>query len=1278
MKRKSGLFVIFLTLFLAAVVFFRYDCLVFGTKFYLEKTFPKHLTFQKMTAEKGQILIDGLHYVDGHKEVTLDHVEFGLNFKEVFFHPSQFLKLLKRKTKNVLVPIKQYGMHLQIENGVLKIEEARYYFQFKDGEKKHEIGTLIASQDPRLLERPFLKIHFHMRGDQLISQISVTEAPTDALIQLAGFAFPEAVQGLKSEQGLAELRANVIFEKGGHIEELSTRFSFQNTEVTLREKQVALKVDHLKGELTYPEGWRGEEIPIWKKMESHLTVEGGSLLYGNKFALHGLEGNVSLDPRMDPALFLKGELASQDKNLALLLTGKGAVHEDHAYWLEFGLNLDDHLGTQCDTFISICSPQRESLVVQIEAVQLIPEQVEMLKRYLARSMPRLQQWEVQQGSFGGKLIALFEKKELAHFEIQELVAENVAVVKDSQPLFFSKFRGEGRLFETLNFEADLPTAHFFSLVAPALGQAYSQYRPDDFAHLTTSVRYNQKEVETSASVEFLHQKEAIQFGFKSQKHFPGHLEEIWDGWARSEKLSHLLYGPFITLLAPDLKVYGAVDLLATCDGKVADFALQVDHLITKHPLIDFKVASIGEKGKTIGRAKFSTNLQTGYFEGSIPLRDADAYDRQYGLVAHHLDADLIALPSSLKGKVNQAAISFDGKEILHQATFSFLLSEKNLIKELKAEMALPSDTRFLLEIPVLSANECEFSVFQENIPLLHFLGHRKEAWEGKVAFGPQKEELGVHFAWNPISNQALLDLNGKDLSLRCRKDASEYIVEHLKTRQLHLTGAFAPGEEGFLLPFFECALEKGVVRGAGHFFIDLPRKDQTFGMRSDLNIEAELKAPIALNLASKHPLKCAYSPEMGWIVSNLNLSGDGCTFQVEHLEHLSKTVGHKCHIALTESLINRWIEEHFLPPLLRDLPLSKGIDGKLEFEKDGQLFSCKGEILGTACQMQWRENQAELLLGENDPLKMVLHIEEDGVHFDTIRGKFKGLSANLKRGDKQELKGELALDFSPLSHWIDFPLGSAIKEFALGSGYQLEGIFTPSERVFDWSFKGKVKGGGFECLGYRLRSLEAKVEMEPGQITIENVDVTDDAGKMWIEEGALMRRGDHWVFSFPIVEVRGFQPSLLSKISGEKKAISPLTIKSATLQDLRGRLDDSMTLTGMGSLKFTNTDHAPPKNFPKQVLDQLGLDGAIFVPSSGEMDFQLQNGRCYLREIRQLMSEKKRSEFLPPKTGVMGYLDYQGNFFVDLNVRQHVHRSLSSPISLKVRGTWEEPEFVVK
>lgn len=1293
MKRKllilSSVFIL-----IAGLTFvLRYQFLVGATKIFLGNTLPKNLAYEKIKAGDQKVTIHGLRFSDQEMEMTLDGVEFGLDFQKVFRSPGRIFHLYQRGLSNwrqLLVPIKDYGLDLNIQMGSLKLGDERYYFQFKHGEKKHEIGTLSVYHDPGATQHPFLTMKFHLRGDQIISQVALNELSANRILQLASYTMPDLFGGLSKAQGSLQVQANLVFEENGELEECSSRFRLGHFELAHPSSSVRVKMDALFGDLNYVLDNKDKRLPLWKQIHGEIFLENGSISRGEEFALSKLQGNISSEGLEQPKLALTGELANQEKPLFLELKGKGAVHEDHSYWLEFGLALDDLLGTKCSAFLSVCSPEEESLVVQIEANNLLPKQVEMLKGYFARSMPRLKEWQVLQGNFGGKLVALFEKGNLAHFEMQDMLGENVAISSGNDPIHIEKIKGEGRLFSDLNFEMQLPTSQFFHFFSPQLKESYTAAFPEDQTRMSATVLFKDKTAQTSASVDFLGPCESLQFGFQSKIAFPHSLEEITEAWARSEKISQRLYAPLVQLIGEDLEIYGDVDLLATYDGKNIECALQVDQFLAKHPLLDLKANSIGEKEKTVGRVKLRYNPKTHHFEGNFPIKNGQAYDRQYGLYFANVEGDFQINANQIHGHLAQADVSWDCVELAKGLSLHFSLGQQYEFHEVRGDLVLPTSRKYHIHAPRLDPSFCEIHLFEDKKEIAHFKGDYQDSWRGSLGLKQLGQKIPLTFSWNPIENAASLKIADEHFTLKMKKEKDDYFLQRLQFGRISASAQFFYGEEGWEAKKFEIKTPEYTLTGSGTIQTKFPQQEEDYAFFGDLNCQLDTLLPIPVNFHGCQTVKWAFSPSMGLVMTGLDFAAEGCNFQIDHYEHLlsGKQAANHIVFSIDHKLMDKIFDVGAFPSFLRDFKICRGLAGRANYDRDSGNTKVKASLTTERgdldLDVDWKEGKGSFSIGQGDKLNFAVHKGENGLLFDSIQGNFGRLSANLKTTRKGELKGTINLDFSLFDELFDLPLNRFVHLWKAGTGYQFDGVFIPSNRLFEWGFKGKIKGHSFECGGYQFRSLEAKIGVEPERVTIENLDLTDDAGKMWIEEGALMKSNSsgEWICSFPLVEIRGFQPSVLRKITRDDVSAEPLILKTATVHDVRGKIDDLNSITCQGNLRFTNSmkkrENVPPVGISKTELDQLGIDWNLLIPAAGEMEFNVQNGRIYLREIRNMVSEKNRSEFLPPKSGVMGYLDFDGNLFVDLMVRQKTVRSLSAPYSLKVRGTWDEPKIIVK
>jgi hypothetical protein len=106
------------------------------------------------------------------------------------------------------------------------------------------------------------------------------------------------------------------------------------------------------------------------------------------------------------------------------------------------------------------------------------------------------------------------------------------------------------------------------------------------------------------------EERALHFGVVTPHLFSGELKT---GWVRSEKLSQVLYRPFVKTFLPGLSLDGQWDLFGTFDQKELALSLQGSSVWIDHPAVRANFPTIGTKDplllKTEGRAVFKYDFK---------------------------------------------------------------------------------------------------------------------------------------------------------------------------------------------------------------------------------------------------------------------------------------------------------------------------------------------------------------------------------------------------------------------------------------------------------------------------------------------------------------------------------------------------------------------------------------------------------------------------------------------------------------------------------------------
>jgi hypothetical protein len=142
-------------------------------------------------------------------------------------------------------------------------------------------------------------------------------------------------------------------------------------------------------------------------------------------------------------------------------------------------------------------------------------------------------------------------------------------------------------------------------------------------------------------------QEVIHAGFEWEG--PRTLQEwlntrsLWtlsDAWLRSEKLTEETYAPLISIFSEEIKLTGEIDLIAGFRGSQWNCSIQGNQLNIDHPRFTLFLPQLGEKDplviKTEGRALFSYDLETKYFNGDLPIKEGTFIPKEAGVKFEHV------------------------------------------------------------------------------------------------------------------------------------------------------------------------------------------------------------------------------------------------------------------------------------------------------------------------------------------------------------------------------------------------------------------------------------------------------------------------------------------------------------------------------------------------------------------------------------------------------------------------------------------------------------------
>ncbi|NDD58077.1 MAG: hypothetical protein EBZ47_02335 [Chlamydiae bacterium] len=321
---------------------------------------------------------------------------------------------------------------------------------------------------------------------------------------------------------------------------------------------------------------------------------------------------------------------------------------------------------------------------------------------------------------------------------------------------------------------------------------------------------------------------------------------------------------------------------------------------------------------------------------------------------------------------------------------------------------------------------------------------------------------------------------------------------------------------------------------------------------------------------------------------------------------------------------------------------------------------------------------------EAEGVKIICKEKDMSLSLQRIEGKFFGFEVNLQKSlhaKDSYFFGSIKLDASSID-LIPSEIADIIKALKMGQKYQLKGHFTfPGiDDQTQFSFKGDIRGEKSEFLGYTLDSIFAKAQINPSRVILEDIKFEDVCGNLSIKSCQIIKDEflAKWSLEMPLGHVREFKPSLLA-VKGKRDQEKPFNLKNFSVYDLTGTIGDLKSFKGKGALYFLNSQKREFSflNIPLEVIKDLGLDTSILAPISGEADFCIQKGRCLFLELKNSYSEGRRSEFFLSGDS-LAYIDFEGNWHVDLKMKQHVLLKWSQSLLVSIRGTLEKPKYSLK
>lgn len=297
---------------------------------------------------------------------------------------------------------------------------------------------------------------------------------------------------------------------------------------------------------------------------------------------------------------------------------------------------------------------------------------------------------------------------------------------------------------------------------------------------------------------------------------------------------------------------------------------------------------------------------------------------------------------------------------------------------------------------------------------------------------------------------------------------------------------------------------------------------------------------------------------------------------------------------------------------------------------------------------------------------------KEGLIIYSIDGSFGGVEASFyKEAESKSLLGSLRCQFDLCADFLPSEVAKAVRILKMGKGYELKGKFSYED---GYSFNGVLSGKSCDLLGYQIRTLFTRVQLDANQLCFSEMNISDPAGVLNIDSLVIGREA----VKMPRFWLRDFRPSLLQKPGRSENMIAPFVIRDLKVQDLKGKLNDSSSYTAKGELSFVNSfkQGRTVLDLPADLLGRIvGLDLELLIPVQGTFQLELKDRRFWLSDLQDSWSDGKRSKFFLVDEGLSPSIDLDGNLNILVKMKQYVLFKITENFLLSIEGNLEKPDY---
>ncbi|NGX34752.1 MAG: hypothetical protein K1060chlam1_01106 [Candidatus Anoxychlamydiales bacterium] len=534
---------------------------------------------------------------------------------------------------------------------------------------------------------------------------------------------------------------------------------------------------------------------------------------------------------------------------------------------------------------------------------------------------------------------------------------------------------------------------------------------------------------------------------------------------------------------------------------------------------------------------------------------------------------------------------------------------------------------------------------------------------------------------------------------------------------------------------------EGHLKGSGQLCVKIPKKDEKFNFSMDLDFQPSNLTIEKVRLYNNGSLNVHFASNTGFIIQGLDFSCFSKDIDLSYLTckigkasfdlNQKKYLLQDTNIYIPQSLKSSFEKLKNFKNYLKSFKLKDDIDLNCDIKFSSDLsdvemyakkavftlnttkhelkdiffnirdkkcilnfdyfyknsyYTIKNDFL-TTDKIYAKTTLLEKLAICSNPLNISWLIDADKKFLiKEVIGNFCGIDflfqEDLEKINSNNLFGSLKFNGSKLKKILPKNIENSFDHYLIGSGYEISGKlgFNFSKANFI-NFDGLFSGKDFELSSYQFKTMFSKLHIDEKSVKFTDFKVSDGSGIVMVNEMSFEKNKNKWQFLMPLLKIKDLRPSLLKNINQPLDEITPFLIRELVLKDFKGELGNKNSFSGNGNLHFINSFKRGQSvfDFPADVLSRIvGIDQELLTPVKGTVDFFVKNGKFNLSKLGDSFSEAERSKFFLLDKGQKPYVDFDGNIYINIAMKQYVLFKFTESFVISIRGNLEDPKCNLK